>query len=167
MDAYRKYYKVPTSISQYKWFSGQETDLLLQRSRKYIIIYLKGGGLMHKKPNVLFIVTDDQRFDTIHALGNEEIITPTFDNLVERGTSFVRGVKDESYKLIEYRNGDKEEDKWTFLYDIKNDPWETENLAIKDEYAGKIKEMREKILRHRDEWEEQSHPWGKAFWKRF
>jgi hypothetical protein len=38
-------------------------------------------------------------------------------------------VKDENYKLIEYRNGDKEEDKWTFLYDIKNDPWETNNLA--------------------------------------
>ena len=80
---------------------------------------------------------------------------------------FVRGVKDESYKLIEYRNGDKEEDKWTFLYDIENDPWETENLAVKEEYSDKIKEMREKILRHRDEWEEQLHPWGKAFWKRF
>ena len=81
--------------------------------------------------------------------------------------NFVRGVKDENYKLIEYRNGDSEEDKWTFLYDIKNDPWETRNLAGCEEYKDKINEMREKILKHRDEWEEQTHPWGVDFWERF
>lgn len=80
---------------------------------------------------------------------------------------FVRGVKDENYKLIEYRNGDSEEDKWTFLYDIKNDPWETQNLANLDEYKEKVSEMREKIIRHRDAWEEQQHPWGVDFWGRF
>ena len=80
---------------------------------------------------------------------------------------FVRGVKDDKFKLIEYRNGDAQEDKWTFLYDIKNDPWETENLAFKEEYKEKIAEMREKILKHRDQWEEQQHPWGVNFWKRF
>lgn len=80
---------------------------------------------------------------------------------------FVRGVKDENYKLIEYRNGDSEEDKWTFLYDIKNDPWETRNLAGCEEYKDKVNEMREKILKHRDDWEEQTHPWGVDFWHRF
>ena len=80
---------------------------------------------------------------------------------------FVRGVKDENYKLIEYRNGDSEEDKWTFLYDIKNDPWETKNLAGCEEYKDKVNEMREKILKHRDDWEEQTHPWGVDFWQRF
>lgn len=80
---------------------------------------------------------------------------------------FVRGVKDEKYKLIEYRNGDGEEDKWTFLYDIENDPWETKNLADDEKYADKVAQMREKILRHRDEWQEQSHPWGVDFWTRF
>ena len=44
----------------------------------------KGGILMTKKPNIIFIVTDDQRFDTIHALGNNEIITPNLDKLVAR-----------------------------------------------------------------------------------
>ncbi len=80
---------------------------------------------------------------------------------------FVRGVKDENYKLIEYRNGDTEEDKWTFLYDIKSDPWETRNLADDEKYKEKVKEMREKIIKHRDEWEEQAHPWGVDFWNRF
>lgn len=81
--------------------------------------------------------------------------------------NFVRGVKDDNYKLIEYRNGDTPEDKWTFLYDIKNDPWEIVNLANDKEYENIICEMRQKILKHRDEWEEESHPWGKDFWKRF
>ena len=80
---------------------------------------------------------------------------------------FVRGVKDDEFKLIEYRNGDADEDKWTFLYNIKDDPWETNNLAGREEYKDKVIEMREKILRYRDEWEEQSHPWGKDFWPRF
>jgi len=40
------------------------------------------------RPNVLFFFTDDQRFDTIAALGNEQIVTPTLDALVARGTTF-------------------------------------------------------------------------------
>jgi arylsulfatase A-like enzyme len=39
-------------------------------------------------PNVLFVYTDDQRFDTIAALGNKEIQTPTLDALVNRGFTF-------------------------------------------------------------------------------
>jgi len=38
------------------------------------------------KPNILFIVTDDQRYNTIHALGNDEILTPNLDSLVKDGT---------------------------------------------------------------------------------
>ncbi len=80
---------------------------------------------------------------------------------------FVRGVKDEEYKLIEYRNGDADKDKWTFLYNLRKDPWETENLAAKPEYAQKVRLYREKLLRHRDSWQEQEHPRGVNFWKRF
>ena len=48
-------------------------------------ILIKDTG---KKPNIVFIFADDQRFNTIHALGNDEIITPNLDKLVEKGTSF-------------------------------------------------------------------------------
>lgn len=41
-----------------------------------------------KRPNILFVVTDDQRFDTIRALGNREIHTPTLDKLAQRGFVF-------------------------------------------------------------------------------
>ncbi len=42
-----------------------------------------------KRPNILFLLTDDQMYNTIHALGNEDIITPNFDALAKEGTSFV------------------------------------------------------------------------------
>jgi len=43
-----------------------------------------------KRPNVLFLFTDDQRADTIAALGNKHIKTPNLDRLVQRGTAFTR-----------------------------------------------------------------------------
>lgn len=43
-----------------------------------------------KGPNVLFLFADDQRADTIAALGNKHIRTPNLDRLVARGVSFDR-----------------------------------------------------------------------------
>ena len=43
---------------------------------------------MKDQPNVLFVMTDQQRFDTIAALGNRHIYTPNLDRLVSRGVSF-------------------------------------------------------------------------------
>jgi arylsulfatase A-like enzyme len=40
------------------------------------------------KPNILWLCTDQQRFDTIRALGNSHINTPHLDQLVAEGTSF-------------------------------------------------------------------------------
>ena len=40
------------------------------------------------RPNVLIIFSDDQRTDTIAALGNPHIRTPNLDRLVRRGTAF-------------------------------------------------------------------------------
>jgi arylsulfatase A-like enzyme len=43
-----------------------------------------------KSPNIVFIFADDQRADTIAALGNAHIKTPNLDRLVQRGLSFTR-----------------------------------------------------------------------------
>ncbi len=43
-----------------------------------------------KKPNILIIMTDQQRADTIAALGNSIIKTPALDSLVQTGTAFTR-----------------------------------------------------------------------------
>lgn len=44
----------------------------------------------NKRPNILWYCTDQQRFDTIGALGNPYVQTPTLDQLVEEGTAFTR-----------------------------------------------------------------------------
>ena len=42
-----------------------------------------------QKPNILFIITDDQRLQgTIHALDGNEVITPNIDAFVKTGTAF-------------------------------------------------------------------------------
>jgi arylsulfatase A-like enzyme len=41
-----------------------------------------------ERPNILFFFTDDQRFDTIRVLGNDQIITPNIDSIVRNGTTF-------------------------------------------------------------------------------
>ena len=43
-----------------------------------------------KKPNILLVFTDQQRFDTIEALGNPVIKTPVLNSLVENGITFTR-----------------------------------------------------------------------------
>ena len=45
-----------------------------------------------RKPNVLLIVTDDQRPDTIRELGNRAIHTPHLDSLVREGMTFTRAI---------------------------------------------------------------------------
>jgi arylsulfatase len=59
-------------------------------------IPLHGGGQSSgpavrtsgKQPNVLILMTDQQRFDTIAELGNRHIYTPNMDRLVRRGVTF-------------------------------------------------------------------------------
>lgn len=43
---------------------------------------------MSRRPNILLYCTDQQRFDTIGALGNPHVKTPTLDRLVHEGTAF-------------------------------------------------------------------------------
>ncbi|MCA8997630.1 MAG: sulfatase-like hydrolase/transferase [Planctomycetaceae bacterium] len=52
------------------------------------VIASNGGLAAEQKPNILFLFADDQCYDTIHALGNEEIETPNLDRLVKDGTTF-------------------------------------------------------------------------------
>ncbi|MBX7164913.1 MAG: sulfatase-like hydrolase/transferase [Pirellulales bacterium] len=42
------------------------------------------------RPNILLLLTDDQRADTVHALGGAFVQTPHLDRLVERGFAFQR-----------------------------------------------------------------------------
>ena len=44
--------------------------------------------MQKNRPNILWFCTDQQRYDTIHALGNPHINTPNLDRLVEEGVAF-------------------------------------------------------------------------------
>ncbi len=50
------------------------------------------GRSTKPRPNVLLLLSDDQRPDTIRALGNEHIETPHLDALIRRGTAFTRAI---------------------------------------------------------------------------
>ncbi|MBK3517529.1 sulfatase-like hydrolase/transferase [Carboxylicivirga marina] len=41
------------------------------------------------QPNIIFLLTDDQRFDALGCMGNTEIQTPEIDKLAEQGTLFM------------------------------------------------------------------------------
>jgi arylsulfatase A-like enzyme len=49
-----------------------------------------GPRRLARRPNILILLSDDQRADTIAALGNRHIRTPNLDRLVSRGTAFTR-----------------------------------------------------------------------------
>jgi len=49
------------------------------------------------KPNILFIFADDQAFDTLHSLGNDEIQTPNLDRLVASGVTFTHAYNQGSW----------------------------------------------------------------------
>ena len=53
-----------------------------------LALSLPASGAPSSRPNVLFILTDDQSSDTIHALGNDVIQTPTLDRLLSEGLVF-------------------------------------------------------------------------------
>ncbi len=50
---------------------------------------MKAQKASHKeKPNIIFILTDDQRFDAIGYVGNKYVQTPEMDDLARKGTYF-------------------------------------------------------------------------------
>jgi choline-sulfatase len=79
---------------------GEEagTSALIPMKRRHLLqlLVLASAGLLagseaapaEKKPNILFLFSDDQSFETIRALGHTDIETPNLDRLVQRGTTF-------------------------------------------------------------------------------
>ncbi len=43
---------------------------------------------MNSKPNIIFLMTDDQRFDTMGFMGSEQVYTPNLDKLASDGVHF-------------------------------------------------------------------------------
>ncbi len=54
--------------------------------------FAQKGKSPDKKPNIIFILTDDQRFDAIGYAGNKIIQTPEMDKLAEQGVYFSHAI---------------------------------------------------------------------------
>jgi choline-sulfatase len=53
-----------------------------------LCVLLTLATLHAQPPNILFLFSDDQCFNTLHSTGNREIHTPNLDRLVSQGTLF-------------------------------------------------------------------------------
>ena len=51
-------------------------------------IFINCGGVEKKKPNLILLLTDDQRWNTLGCMGNTIIQTPNLDRLASRGILF-------------------------------------------------------------------------------
>ena len=81
----------------------------------------------------------------------------------------IRTVKDRRYKLIEYRCPDKTGKTfrtYSQLFDLQTDPKETSNLIHRPDLQEKVAQLRQKMLRYRDDWDELQHPVAGQFWNR-
>lgn len=56
----------------------------------WLTVVVGRSGLSADKPNVLFLLSDDQRPDTVAAAGNPHIKTPSLDRLAKEGVRFTR-----------------------------------------------------------------------------
>ncbi|MCM8539740.1 MAG: sulfatase-like hydrolase/transferase, partial [Lentisphaeraceae bacterium] len=54
----------------------------------FLVLFSLSAVAADKKPNILFILTDDQRFDNLSCYGNPLFKTPNIDKLADQGTRF-------------------------------------------------------------------------------
>ena len=111
-------------------------------------------------------LTEIERPDSVEGNSLKPIIekpeTKLRESLYFAYTEYQRAVKNDQFKLIEYRIPERE--KQTQLFDLINDPWELNNLAKNEEYADTLSMMRDELFRLRDEWDDEKHPMGEQFW---
>ena len=81
------------------------------------------------RPNILLITTDQQRFDTINALGNPHIYTPHLNWLVDEGIT---------YRCC-YSDGE-------LMFNLEDDQQEQHNLINSPDSAGKLDALRKMLF---------------------
>ena len=55
------------------------------------IVFSAFGSGKKEQPNIIFIMTDQQRFDALHCMGNDAVVSPNIDEIAANGVLFVNG----------------------------------------------------------------------------
>ena len=117
-------------------------------------------------PTVCDLV-DIERPESVEGASLAEIIRGSGekvrDSLYFAFCHWQRAVRRGDCKLIEYVVDGKLS--MTQLFDLKNDPWELNNLAFEPSHSLKLREMRDELFRLCDVWDDLDSPSGKIFWK--
>jgi hypothetical protein len=104
-------------------------------------LVLLGAGSVHGKPrNVVFILSDDHRYDYMgfHPGSPDFLETPAMDRMAA-GTHLANAMREERYKYIDDHGvWDRGE-----LYDLKLDPEERYNLIAVPAEQERVRRMRE------------------------
>ncbi len=95
-------------------------------------------------------------FENPESIQREELYTAYRDS--------VRAIKDERYKLIEYRY---QKVNVTQLFDLERDPFETLNLADNPEYKETRAELTKKMIEYGESTGDRANKTGKIFWSRY
>lgn len=76
----------------------------------------------------------------------------------------VRSIKDERYKLIEYKYADMRK---TQLFDLQSDPWELNDLSYNKNAYPTIYRLRDRLKETAIEWGDMESPEGERFWNEY
>ena len=110
--------------------------------------------MQYSKPNIVFIITDQQRYDTISAA--EQRSDALNSGLTE--TEFMTMVRSKDWKLVHYLGNESGE-----LYDLKKDPNEQKNRWTDPKYNAKKEELLRALLNWRMRSDNNTADWPKPW----
>jgi arylsulfatase A-like enzyme len=77
-------------------------------------------------------------------------------------TEFIRGLRDDRYKLIEYN---VDGNRTVQLFDLENDPFEIKNIACEPASQQVLEKLKAKLREFSFQWDDRGSKWGKKFWQ--
>jgi hypothetical protein len=108
------------------------------------------------RPNILFLLTDDQRWDSVASSGDELIHTPNLDRIAVQGTQFdnafvtqpLWAVRNDRWKYVETQIEQGSIAVFAELYNLRSNAIETTILAKSPEHQAAVRELAAQLCEH-------------------